>query len=744
VKLKSFKPIPVLIATVIIGLACLFQSDFFIQRFGLFHRQELATYDQRIKIANRFSSPCAVNLAFVRLDEATLKILNQSEATLNMRNLSWPYPRQMHGRLVRELAAQGAKAISFDIIFGELRPFDNPVLLPDQSLVESDDFFANQMRAAGNVILAAEARPMEKAATEDEKIGRDLQLVFPPPLFETNAMAVGDIAADSDSDGILRRARAFVDDPQHGRRWHMGILLAAKELGLDLDHAVLEPGKIILSSTNGIRRTIPVDSKGFFYINWSVPIGDPHLTTVPYALPVLLDQERHQGTPEQGQTNYEQTLEAFRAEFPESNLAGKNPMSGKLVVIGSTLSGNNAADRGPTPLNKSDYLVSKHWNVANSVITGQFIRRSPYALDFLIIAFMGIFSAVLTLKLRALSASLSVVALIVIYIAIAFFAFVEFRYWIPIVLPVVGAMLMTHVCMVTYRVRVEQKERRRVKAVFSRMVSPSVMNVVLTAEKLSLGGARHQITVFFADVRGFTEMTDLRQSQAEEYVRSQNLTGAAAEAYFDEQAKETLSTVNLYLGAISDQITRYNGTLDKYIGDCVMAYWGAPVSDAKHALHCVLAAIASQRAIYDLNQKRAAENQARDQENATRETSGQPRLEMLPLLSLGTGINTGTIIAGMMGSDTHGLNYTVFGREVNLASRLEGVSGRGRIIIGESTFLDIQRDDPKLAATCVELPSVTVKGIKNAVKIYEVPWKLDAEISQGETRMSSSPETAQA
>jgi class 3 adenylate cyclase len=96
---------------------------------------------------------------------------------------------------------------------------------------------------------------------------------------------------------------------------------------------------------------------------------------------------------------------------------------------------------------------------------------------------------------------------------------------------------------------------------------------------------------------------------------------------------------------------------------------------------------------------------------------------MLPLLSLGTGINTGMVTVGLMGSDAHILNYTVFGREVNLASRLEGVSGRGRIIISESTYDMLQRDDPALAASCAELAPVTVKGIRKPVRIFEAPWK---------------------
>ena len=93
-------------------------------------------------------------------------------------------------------------------------------------------------------------------------------------------------------------------------------------------------------------------------------------------------------------------------------------------------------------------------------------------------------------------------------------------------------------------------------------------------------------------------------------------------------------------------------------------------------------------------------------------------------LQLGTGINTGVVTVGLMGSDAHILNYTIFGREVNLASRLEGVSGSGRIIISDTTYHQLLRDDPVLASTCIEMFPVTVKGIKAAVRVYEVPWQL--------------------
>ena len=307
-------------------------------------------------------------------------------------------------------------------------------------------------------------------------------------------------------------------------------------------------------------------------------------------------------------------------------------------------------------------------------------------------------------------------------------------YWLPMVMPLCGGLLMTHGFMVTYRVLVEQKEQRRIKSVFSKIVSPNVVNELLKAEEISLGGARRKVTVYFADIRGFTRVTDESQAQAEEYVRAHKLPAAVVEAYLDEQAREVLTTVNLYLSVIADTIKKHNGTLDKYIGDCVMAFWGAPTASDRHALDCVRAAIEAQRAIYELNLRRAAENKRREAENRTRAATGQLTRPVLTLLALGSGINTGVVTVGLMGSDTHILNYTVFGREVNLASRLEGVSGRGRIIISDTTFQELKRLDPELAATCTELPPQEVKGFRDLVKIYEVRWReMDTEMQAYDT-----------
>ena len=643
------------------------------------------TYDWLMRLAIQQPGPVATNLAAIFIDDDSLATINKDYG------FYWPWPRQLYGKIVRELAAERAKVVAFDVFFIERHPdfAETRVKLANGVSLSSDAFLARELRRAGNVALGT---PVENAGGRWHALALSDQ-------FRTNAWAVGDAASDKDADAVLRRARPFKDDPVYGRLWHLGILLAAAELNLDLAHAVVEPGRVILHGASGITRTIPLDEDGFFFIDWTLAWNDKRILKASFEDLLGLDAARRAGDQVQ----------------PD--------MRDKLVVIGSIGSGNNISDMGGTPVANNTYLMSAHWNVANSVLTGRFIRAASLGEELGLIVLLGVISALLTWRLRALVGSAMVLVLISAYTLVAVWAFTRFRFWLPIVLPLGGALLMTHVCLVTYRVIVEQNERRRVKSIFQKIVSPDVVNELLGKETLSLGGARRNITVFFADVRGFTQMTDDNQKKAEEYVRQNQLTGGAAEAHYEESARETLATVNLYLATIADNIKKHNGTLDKYIGDCVMAFWGAPMNNERHALTCVRAAIDSQRAMYELNQQRFAENKRREQENATRAAAGQPPRPPLALLSLGTGINTGTVTVGLMGSDAHILNYTVFGREVNLASRLEGVSGRGRIIISETTYAALARDDAALAAQCVGLAPVTVKGISQPVKIYEVPWK---------------------
>lgn len=653
--------------------------------FDLFERIEWMTYDWRMRWAFTHGSPVATNLAAVLIDDHDLERINQDLG------YHWPWPRQLFGQAIRELQAQQCQAVACDIFFLERHSdfAETRVILADQT-VGSDAFLAMQMHSAGNVILGC---PGEIVA------GR-WRLLPPWPLFRTNAADLGYASTDRDPDGVLRRTKPFRDDPQFGRVWHLGLRLAAAHLGLDLTNAVVEPTAIHLRSATGLTRTIPLTEQGYFLIDWSLAWYDNRLANATFE--DLLDFDRYR---QRGETNLEPALQH------------------KLVVIGSIGSGSNISDIGASPLAKETYLVSKHWNVANSLLLDRFVRPMRWWQELLVIVTLGTCAGWLTWRLRALAATACVAALISGYTLLALWSFVEYRVWLPLTLPVVGALAMTHGSLVTWRVAFEQNERRRVKAIFARVVAPAVVDELLDQGHLSLGGALREMTVLFADIRGFTQFTDENQRLTQEYVRMQSLRGAGAEAAFEENARETLSTVNRYLAVIADNVKKHRGTLDKYIGDCAMAFWGAPIANAEHAVAAVRAAIDSQRAIAELNRQRAEENRAIETENVHRRTVGLPLLRTRAILSLGTGINTGVVTVGLMGSDTHGLNYTVFGREVNLASRLEGVSGHARIVISATTYAALQRQAPELASRCVPLPPVTVKGISEPVPIVDVLWR---------------------
>jgi len=755
VKLKPVKRVPALIAFGVIGLVCLLRF----LNLDLFDRMERMTYDMRARQALVFHPNVATNLGFVFIDEDSLR------AVWN-RSLGYKYgqlwPRQVYGRLIQELNAQGAEAVALDVIFGELRPDHPHVQMADGRVILSDEFMALQMSHASNVILA-------------------VSQAIPPALFRTNAAALGDITTEKDEDGILRRVRLFhtypkwhvafekareeydvdLDHPRfeqgqmvltnssgqefkvpldadgnfdladlggdtvpagvarmnkpftEERVWHMGVVLAAHHLNLDLDHAIVDlPGRKVVLRGPGVERVIPVDEKGYGYVDWCLLPTDRRLTKE--AIHILLAQNR--------------------ARLEGRTEALTNRWRGKLAVVGSSaVIGNNLTDRGATPISNDTLLVSKHWNVANSILTGRFVQRSSLAVDLGVIALLGILSAVVTWEFRVLLGTLVVALLMVGYTALAIFCYVRSRLWLPLVFPLGGSLLMTYVSLVTWRTVVEEAERRRIRSIFSKVVSPKIVQELVQAETFpSLEGARREITVLFADVRGFTELTDRSQEKAEEFVRDRRLSGPAATACFDEHARETLGTVNLYLGLVADTLIKQDGTHDKYIGDCVMAFWGAPTSNPKHAVACVQAAIAAQRSIYDLNRQRSLENQRREKENLSRQAAGLPPIPLLPVLLLGSGINTGIATAGLMGSQFGQQNYTVFGREVNLASRLEGASGRGRIFIGETTFQHLLRDDPALAGTCLELPLRELKGFRTAVRAYEVPWRSAGDVPLGE------------
>lgn len=745
-----------------------------IQRVDLLQRFEWNTYDWRLGQKLRVSdSPIPV--ALVYFDDYSIEALGQGEAIPGQPyNYIWPR-MEVYGRALRTLRNLGASAIGFDVTFQEH--------LLETNRADSDRLFARELKNSTTPAILAIAPEIE-----------------PSGLFQRPAAAVGDVASYPDADAVPRRVRAYTEFRQQNpvfaelaalnhwnitvstnhqsiqiqtngvdpgsaipvnergevriqwnrfrqaevplvvtnRVWHLGLVLAAYQLKVDLKQSEIWDGELLMRATNGaVLRRVPVDEFGYFAVNWNLKVlprnGGENMTSAAANAPGKYDWRG-------GMTNdfgivMQKIEHLVRMDWERTNSAvihTNDQFKGRLAVIGSTASANNLADRGPTPLGSSEFLVSTYINVANQVLTGESITTPRFLWVAAMMIGLCVTSCLLTWNLRGAWSPLVIFGMALGWFFLALWVFVSYRVALPIVHPIAMGLILPYGTMVSVRAVVEQQERRRVRSVFAKMVSPDIVHEMLGSGRIELGGSRRELSVLFADIRGFTALTDRYQAEAEHHVATHRLSPKKAEAYYDARAREVLETVNLYLAAIADVVKFHHGTLDKYIGDCVMAFWGAPVANPRHSVDCVIAAIDAQRIIARLNSLRSGENDRRTAENASRQESKSQPLPLLPLISLGTGVNTGVVTVGLMGSEKHIVNYTVFGREVNLASRLEGVSGHSRIVIGDATYQGLQKYAPALAQLCRAMDPVTVKGFRAPVQVYEVLWQ-EAEAAAAQT-----------
>jgi len=736
------------------------------QRLDMMQRLEWALLDWRARLAVPYATP-SPDLGLVVADNQTVTELSRGTVVEGERyDLFWPrWP--IYGRVLRELRAQGARGVAFDVLFTDRRSSEDRLELGDfatgaygTNLIHSDGWFAQELKAEGGpafLALEPEGLPVQDfmgaaadvgdatSPRDADSVARRVRLLtwfrFLDPALRSFADRKGwAVKVDEDgttrfmsgqetnfvlrpemdgrialplSENVVRKVKPFYHRPV----WHLGVLLASQGLGLDLSKAQRVDGGMKIPGTNGVERLIPVDDSGFLTVDWKMSIHQTNLFLRQNMIGLLFShQNREYG------------------DSPDEPL-----WTNRLVVVGSTASGSNLSDRGATPLDKSDFLVTTYLNVADMILRERYVRRLGLFWEILIVTIAGLGAALMTWKLRGAVLPVAIVLLAGGWMAVGAWAYVTHCIWIPLAHPILVGLLLPYLGMVTTRAFVEQREQQRVRGVFAKMVSPDIVDEVLKAQNLRLVGARRRVTVFFADVRGFTEMTDRTQAAAEQHVKEMGWDEATAERYYEQQAGEVLATVNLYLATIADIVKFHRGTLDKYIGDCVMAFWGAPTGNPKHAVDCVIAALDAQWAIRYLNEWRAAETKRREAENPARVSRGETPLPGLPCLNVGSGLNTGHVTVGMMGSEDHILNYTVFGRDVNLASRLEGASGHARILLGEETFEDLRRDAPELAAMCQALEPITVKGFRRPVQVYEVPWQQARETASKYARLHSAP-----
>lgn len=693
-KRKLFKFYPLLVVLLVCGLlGWVHHHDRQRPRSpSVFQLFEGYLHDWRVQLAYPRPAPSAASrLAAVEINDATFEWMREQLPQLRAR---WPLHHFFYGPVLNELKEQGAKAVGFDIWFvqedDELR-YRLPHLTGSTNPVLSQTFFADRLRASGNVILATAA----------SRAGGPLV----PPVHElrTNAHSLATVVGHSGRDGVLREVIAFQDDPALGRVWCLGFQLAAQAMGMNLNDAVVDANHIRLQGANGDIREIPLEPGNTFYLDWVVRPGHP---------------------------NPDQRIPSlnFAKVFTDAwNRGLGSPIRDwgirdRLVVVGAGGTGKNSVDQAPSALAKRDSIFLAHANAANSLLTGRFVRRPGPAVELAIIFGLTVLSAAAGWRMTTLKATLTVLAVAGLYAAAAVWVYVAHRQLWPMALPLLGAVLTTHLMMTICR-GMETAERRHLERLLQKVVSPKIIDTLLQQDSPTPQTRRLEVTVIFADLRGFTRFSEESQTRAEAAAREQGLPPERARAFADEAAREAMNTVNRYLAVVVDEIKGTDGTLDKYMGDCVMAFWGAPVEDADHAAKALRCAIAAEQSMERINREIAAENQRREQANQGTPVPGRTLSPLLPVLRMGIGLNSGFATVGFMGSEQHLSGYTAFGHVVNVASRVEGLASGGQIIATEATVLAAGRNHPDLLARCVEQVPVMLKGITTPVKTFEVRWK---------------------
>ncbi len=350
-------------------------------------------------------------------------------------------------------------------------------------------------------------------------------------------------------------------------------------------------------------------------------------------------------------------------------IAGRLPpdtFKNKIVIVGATATG--IYDLRVTPFSAVYPGVEIHANALNTILMGNFLHDEEQWVKVLILFGMIMLTSFMVSRLGTIWSLLATILAIFAYFFTVLIIFEMNNYVLTLSAPVAGSLL-SFLSVVAYRTMTEEKDKRRIRAMFGKYVSNSVMEEILDNPP-ELGGLDKELTVFFSDIRGFTTLSESLKPQ------------------------ELVNHLNEYLTAMTNVVLEYQGTLDKYVGDEIMCFWGAPLPQPDHALLACACALKQIEALNRMNAKWPAERR----------------------LSIGIGLNSGIMTVGNMGSLDR-MSYTLTGDNVNLGARLEGTNKQysTTIIISEFTYEHVKE---KVIAR--ELDNIRVKGKNKPVLIYEL------------------------
>jgi len=338
----------------------------------------------------------------------------------------------------------------------------------------------------------------------------------------------------------------------------------------------------------------------------------------------------------------------------------------KIIMVGAFAQGM-ADDEKLTPYGLM-YGVEVHANALNTILMDKFIHYAPIWLDYVLLAGLSLLVALMSSRLSTIWSMVVTFLSIIVFFFVVTMIFDSNALVINFSSPALS-MILTFVSIVVYRVMTEEKDKRRIREMFGKYVSPAVVSEILESPP-ELGGVDKDLTVFFSDIRGFTTLSESMTPQ------------------------ELVNHLNIYLTAMTDTILEYRGTLDKYVGDEIMCFWGAPLPQEDHAILACKSALKQMQVLNELNDGWPPERR----------------------INIGIGLNSGIMTVGNMGSLGR-MNYTLMGDNVNLGARLEGTNKQygTNVIISENTY-GLVKD----RVVARELDNIRVKGKNKPVVIYEL------------------------
>jgi adenylate cyclase len=548
---------------------------------------------------------------------SNIAIVAIDDFSFNWTGYQWPWPRSYLAEIVDQVRAGGGKVVGLDIFLFE----------PDKE-PQNDQTFAD---ALGKMPAAITPIQIIKKPVDTFTVST---LSQPLSVYQSVLKGSGITAFTRDEDAIVRSVRAY-DTYNDKIYYHWAFEIARLYLGID------PPSNPTSTDIQFNGQNVPLRA-GQLLVNYAGPAE---------TYPTYSASNVHDGV------TLEENPDAFRD---------------KIVLIGATTV--TMQDVYPTPFSAQVPTpgVEIVASAVDTLISGKFLQEAPPWVAFIAILVAALIATLISrVKQPSLTITLLIAAMLG-YLGVVLFSFLKLHYILPTMTPQI--MLFLGVILPTLEQAVSQElEKRRVRNLFSRFISPEMVDQMMSTQDLNSLNKRSDISIIFSDIRGFTTLSEKLSPE------------------------DVVALLNPYLEAMSKVIYKHGGTVDKYEGDAIIAFFGEPVPFKDHAVRALRAALDMRVALDELRKQWEREGR-------------HSQIEM------GIGINSGEVFVGLLGSAQR-INYTVIGDNANLASRLQDLTKTYAwpILISESTYQQVKDEfDAEFA------DAVLVKGKTKPVNVYKV------------------------